>query len=1192
MYLGAVLVSLFLAACTVLVSYRVAWETSPPVGTHPSRQNMEDLPVDGATLALVRGKMEEIESHLQDLRNAPGGAWAPTQGTAENLQEIQGLMGRNLPLASRLVDSILEDEAMDAAHVSFIRTRANLQELSCIISQRLAYLHLKLEIVMATGPVEDGLAAANQAYLLATTHSSIPLRALFQACLDAGDAHRVRGLLDKARHFYSQARDVAAQIDPTDSQARDVAAQIDPTDSQARDVAAQIDPTDSQARDVAAQIDPTDSQARDVAAQIDPTDSQARDVAAQIDPTDSQARDVAAQIDPTDSQARDVAAQIDPTDSQARDVAAQIDPTDSQARDVAAQIDPTDSQARDVAAQIDPTDSQARDVAAQIDPTDSQARDVAAQMDPAADPAEAAVLAEIHLGMLQLASGHLNTAIRDSFLPLLGQNMGQHNRGRLLQHLGNAYRSAADWGPAKDHLREAVSMATEMGDEIEAAGRHGDLGNVYRSEGRTAEALQEQEKQYSFALQRGDLSGLCTACFNKGFTFYSMQPAPDYPQALLFLTLQLALARRLGDPGMQGKALNCLGKVYTGMQQPDQAVVLLKQTIALHHSTGNVAGEGMAHGNLGTAYRDLGRHMGTAYRDLGRYEEAVVNHQTYLQNADSRDDVGGVAIMQRELALDHLFSKDYAMAERCIRDAVVTLERIRGRLGPEDSSRIAHNEKNQADAYNILQHILALQGNSQDALVMAERGRGRALADLMRAKVDRMGEREAPIIDSIADITALAAELHSSIVFYSLVTEQGPYSVGERWVYCWVVDPGDGKVTFTRTPLQGDPVQVERGELDQGYYNTLLRSMGDLSVEEPEPSQDSDENTSDSQETSDDSDEDDLDRVPALKVKPTPSTQQPQEQRWETQQARERRWETQLRADYDLLIKPIEKFLPTPDGREAAPKITFIPHGFLFSVPFCALVATDGDHLVQKYSVSMAPSVQVLQLSHRQLQTHRRSRPGASVLAVGNPAPDPARRLPPLREAGKEAELAYRGLGETGLWLTGGNATKDCVRDEMPRHTVLHFAAHASHTGCHDQPADATRAAGNYSMPGYIVLSKSHPSCGGILTAEEIRGMELSAQLVVLSCCNTGLGTVTGDGVLGMYRAFLAAGSANVVVTLWRIPDRKTRRLMRHFYSSYRRSRDAAQAMRDAMLHMLQNKKTSAPPYWAAFSVIGATTPL
>ncbi|XP_066282945.1 tetratricopeptide repeat protein 28-like isoform X3 [Branchiostoma lanceolatum] len=1182
MYLGAVLVSLFLAACTVLVSYRVAWETSPPVGTHPSRQNMEDLPVDGATLALVRGKMEEIESHLQDLRNAPGGAWAPTQGTAaENLQEIQGLMGRNLPLASRLVDSILEDEAMDAAHVSFIRTRANLQELSCIISQRLAYLHLKLEIVMATGPVEDGLAAANQAYLLATTHSSIPLRALFQACLDAGDAHRVRGLLDKARHFYSQARDVAAQIDPTDSQARDVAAQIDPTDSQARDVAAQIDPTDSQARDVAAQIDPTDSQARDVAAQIDPTDSQARDVAAQIDPTDSQARDVAAQIDPTDSQARDVAAQIDPTDSQARDVAAQIDPTDSQARDVAAQIDPTDSQARDVAAQIDPTDSQARDVAAQIDPTDSQARDVAAQMDPAADPAEAAVLAEIHLGMLQLASGHLNTAIRDSFLPLLGQNMGQHNRGRLLQHLGNAYRSAADWGPAKDHLREAVSMATEMGDEIEAAGRHGDLGNVYRSEGRTAEALQEQEKQYSFALQRGDLSGLCTACFNKGFTFYSMQPAPDYPQALLFLTLQLALARRLGDPGMQGKALNCLGKVYTGMQQPDQAVVLLKQTIALHHSTGNVAGEGMAHGNLGTAYRDL-----------GRYEEAVVNHQTYLQNADSRDDVGGVAIMQRELALDHLFSKDYAMAERCIRDAVVTLERIRGRLGPEDSSRIAHNEKNQADAYNILQHILALQGNSQDALVMAERGRGRALADLMRAKVDRMGEREAPIIDSIADITALAAELHSSIVFYSLVTEQGPYSVGERWVYCWVVDPGDGKVTFTRTPLQGDPVQVERGELDQGYYNTLLRSMGDLSVEEPEPSQDSDENTSDSQETSDDSDEDDLDRVPALKVKPTPSTQQPQEQRWETQQARERRWETQLRADYDLLIKPIEKFLPTPDGREAAPKITFIPHGFLFSVPFCALVATDGDHLVQKYSVSMAPSVQVLQLSHRQLQTHRRSRPGASVLAVGNPAPDPARRLPPLREAGKEAELAYRGLGETGLWLTGGNATKDCVRDEMPRHTVLHFAAHASHTGCHDQPADATRAAGNYSMPGYIVLSKSHPSCGGILTAEEIRGMELSAQLVVLSCCNTGLGTVTGDGVLGMYRAFLAAGSANVVVTLWRIPDRKTRRLMRHFYSSYRRSRDAAQAMRDAMLHMLQNKKTSAPPYWAAFSVIGATTPL
>ncbi|XP_019625622.1 PREDICTED: tetratricopeptide repeat protein 28-like isoform X2 [Branchiostoma belcheri] len=978
MYLVAVLLSLFLVASKVLLSSRIAWEIATPVRTSSSAQNMEDLPVDSATRALVGGKMKEIELHLQKLRNDPPDA----QGT-ENLQAIRDLMGRNLHLASHLLDNVLKDEAMDA-------------------TQRLACLHLKLEIAMATGPVEDGLAAANQAYLLATTQPDIPPSALFQACLDAGDAHRVCGILDKARHFYRQARDVATHMDDT-------------------------------------------------------------------------------------------------------------------------------------------------------------------------------VLAETHLGILLLASGHLNKAIQDSFIPLLRQDMGQYNRGLLLQHLGNAYRSAADWGPAKDHLREAVSIAEDMGDPIQAASRYGDLGNVYRSEGRTAEALQEQEKQYNFALLRGDLSSLCTACFNKGFTFYSMKPAPDYQQALVYLTLQLLLARRLGDPGMQGKALNCLGKVYTGMQQPDQAVVLLKQTIQLHQNTGNVAGEGMAHGNLGTAYRDL-----------GRYEEAIVNHQKYLENADSREDVGGVAIMQRELALDYLFKKDYDMAEKSIRDAVTTLERIRGKLGPEDLSRIAHNEKNQVDAYNILQHILVLQGNSHDALVMAEKGRGRALADLMSVKVKQTGKQEAPVINSIMDITTLAAELDTTIVFYSVVTEQHPYNIGERWVYCWVVNPGE-KILFTKM-LQVDKVQVDRGELDQGYYNTLLRSMGTLS-EEAEEGQDGDE-TSVSEDTSDESDEDDLDRLPALKVKPSPSTQQTQEHRWETQQAWEHRWETVLHADYDNFIKPIDQFLPALDGRETAPRITFVPHGFLFSIPFCALVDADGMYLVQKYSISIAPSMQVLQLSHQQLQIHRRSQPKPSVLAVGNPFPDPARRLPALKEAEKEAEMVYKGLGASGLWLTGSNATKDCVREEMPRHTVLHFAAHASHTGCHHQTADATRATGNYSMPGYIVLSKSHNSCAGILTAEEIRCLDLSAQMVVLSCCNTGLGTVTGDGVLGMYRSFLAAGSANVVVTLWRIPDRKTRRLMRHFYSSYKTSGDAAQAMRDAMLHMLRNKKTSAPPYWAAFSVIGATAPL
>eukprot|EP00058_Branchiostoma_floridae_P025159 XP_002610649.1 hypothetical protein BRAFLDRAFT_65840 [Branchiostoma floridae] len=712
---------------------------------------MEDLPVDSATRELVWGKMEEIELHLQKLRNALlDGTLGRTHGTAEILHEIQGLMGRNLPLASRILDTLAKDEAMET-------------------TQKLVYLHLKLEIAMATGPLEDGLEAANQAYLLGTTQPNIPPRALFRACLDAGDAHRVCGLLDEARHFYSQAREVATHADFT----------------------------------------------------------------------------------------------------------------------------------LDVATHTDLT----RDVATHTDLT----WDVATHTNPAMDPADAAVLADIHLGILLLASGHLNMAIQDTFLPLLQRDLGQYSRGLLLQHLGNAYRSAADWGPAKDHLREAVSIATALGDEIQAAGRYGDLGNVYRSEGRTAEALQEQEKQYSFALRRGDLSGLCTACFNKGFTFYSMKPVPDYQQALVYLTLQLLLARRLGDPGMQGKALNCLGKVYTGMQQPDQAVVLLKQTIELIHSTGNVAGEGMAHGNLGTAYRDL-----------GRYEEAIENHQMYLSNADSRDDVGGVAIMQRELALDYLFNKDYEMAERSIRDAVVTLERIRGKLGPEDSSRIAHNEKDQVDAYNILLHILVLQGKSQDALVMAEKGRGRALADLMSAKVEQTEQEPVTVIKGIADIRTLAAELHTTIVFYSVVTEQRPYSVGERWVYSWVVNPGEQEVHFTRTPLEGDTVQVDRTELDQGYYDTLLRSMGDLSVGDAEGIQ-----GDDSEDTSDDSEDDDLERVLALKVR-------------STQQTREHRWETQLRADYDILIKPVDQFLPTQAGQEAAPKITFIPHG-----EYCQAQASD-----------------------------------------------------------------------------------------------------------------------------------------------------------------------------------------------------------------------------------------------------------
>ena len=77
------------------------------------------------------------------------------------------------------------------------------------------------------------------------------------------------------------------------------------------------------------------------------------------------------------------------------------------------------------------------------------------------------------------------------------------------------FRSAADWGPAKDYLRESIAIAEALNDTVAVADRQGDLGTVYRSEGRTADALQYQQKHYQFAKMRGKFRGRGRVSFSE-----------------------------------------------------------------------------------------------------------------------------------------------------------------------------------------------------------------------------------------------------------------------------------------------------------------------------------------------------------------------------------------------------------------------------------------------------------------------------------------------------------------------------------------------------------------------------------------------------------------------------------------------------------------------------------------------------
>ena len=268
---------------------------------------------------------------------------------------------------------------------------------------------------------------------------------------------------------------------------------------------------------------------------------------------------------------------------------------------------------------------------------------------------------------------------------------------------------------------------------------------------------------------------------------------------------------------------------------------------------------------------------------------------------------------------------------------------------------------------------------------------------------------------------------------------------------------------------------------------------------------------------------------------------------------------------YQLLIAPIATELP----QDPSHPVIFLPQGDLFMVPFAALPDAEGKYLIEHHTISTAPSIQTLAFT--QVLAKRVVSLGGA-LVVGDPTmPDyDGTRLLKLNGARQEAIDVGKLLNTAPL--LGDQATKKNVLEQMQSATVLHFATHGL--------LDTIQG----DIPGAIALAPSGMD-NGFLTSGEIFDLKLKADLVVLSACDTGRGKITGDGVLGLSRSFVAAGVPSAVVSLWAVGDHSTSILMNHFYRNLRTSPNKASALRQAMLSTM--KQYPNPIDWAAFTLVG-----
>jgi CHAT domain-containing protein len=201
--------------------------------------------------------------------------------------------------------------------------------------------------------------------------------------------------------------------------------------------------------------------------------------------------------------------------------------------------------------------------------------------------------------------------------------------------------------------------------------------------------------------------------------------------------------------------------------------------------------------------------------------------------------------------------------------------------------------------------------------------------------------------------------------------------------------------------------------------------------------------------------------------------------------------------------------------------------------------------------------------------------------------------------------------------LTGRSASEQAFKALAPGHRVLHIATHGFFLGNECWSAlDGTRAVGGLTGPVRPdgrrdrVVSPENPlvlsglalaganlraAAGpleddGILTSEEVAALNLEGvEWAVLSACDTGLGEIkVGEGVLGLRRAFVAAGAHTVIMSLWPVSDDSTQRWMQALYQARLRQRlDTADAVRDASLTVVRARRAKGqstnPFFWAAF---------
>lgn len=807
------------------------------------------------------------------------------------------------------------------------------------------------------------------------------------------------------------------------------------------------------------------------------------------------------------------------------------------------------------------------------------------------------------MGQIALRNGNMAEALRayEKALPIYRKVREPVGQADVYKGLGDTGYYGRNFSRALEMYDRALPYYVHAGEPLGQGNVHRATGDIYFYVGDYTKAMDYYEKALSFYMKANSPMGQANTCRTMGETYLRLGRTDH---ALAMFTSAMALYKKVNEPIGQGSIYRALGEIYLERGNRMGALDMFREALNYVTAAHSVVDQGHAYQGIGDVFLSAG--------DLGK---SLENYDTALdlyRRIEDKESEAFILIKKAGLA-DR--KGDVKEATDLFEAGLGKFEVVRSQAMFPDMKK-SYMEKVHGH-YEDAAVFMLEAGENEKAFRTIEAMKARVFLDqLAEARVELekgidpavKAERDALENELVVTGRKLAEESRKDVPDKKVVEKlKGASSLTQERLavlkrdiryknplYASVQYPEPVAVKFLQEKvLKESEVLAEYFLSKKGVY-CLVVSRKNFDVVKLSISQ-----------------EDLLSKVKTFLTS------------IRGYQQKERFRETLAGELYAILVRPLETFLDNST-------LIVAPHGILAYLPFEALMTEENGEkifMIEKYPIAYIQSGTVLSVLRSQ---YEREGSGGGFAGFGDPVYDYDRYLsetPDAREtkareekkdtmssgdAGDEPPAVKPGTAFTknsylraGGMLTRlqgsgeevegirriyeeqGSAARSFLRieareenarsPEMGRYAFIHFSTHG------------------ILEPGFQAIALSQipgDREDGFLTLGEIMNSRFNARLVVLSACETGLGEMShSEGVTGLTRAVMYAGSAAAVVSLWSVADEGTRDLMIRFYDGLvKKNMPKVEALRAAKVHLLKDAREdsfSHPFFWSAFVMYG-----